>query len=278
MIGWRFMSKHHTSVATLAIVILVTVATLLLGVLGFTNYLLESRDAHAALESESSITANQLAAGLALPLWNFDRPQVDKIIESAMQAPDVYGVIVEQLDVSAPGGKAIHMKLRGSPGTSSATMPRGLIAQEREIQASGERLGSIKLFMTTRLVDQRLRRSLLLVAGRIILFDVILVASLYLLLRRTVLLPLRSVEQYASTVSSGAGDRPVLATRRFSGEIESLRLSIEKMITLLDDRYHALEKSQAMIKTILNSVPQAIFWKDRQSVYLGCNQVYATAV
>ncbi len=36
-----------------------------------------------------------------------------------------------------------------------------------------------------------------------------------------------------------------------------------------------VRKSEAMLSSILNSVPQSIFWKDRQSVYLGCNEVFA---
>jgi PAS domain S-box-containing protein len=37
----------------------------------------------------------------------------------------------------------------------------------------------------------------------------------------------------------------------------------------------ALRKSQKFIKTIINTVPLPLFWKDRQSVFLGCNQQLA---
>lgn len=36
-----------------------------------------------------------------------------------------------------------------------------------------------------------------------------------------------------------------------------------------------LSKHQHMLSHILNSIPQSIFWKDRNSVYLGCNEVFA---
>ena len=41
-----------------------------------------------------------------------------------------------------------------------------------------------------------------------------------------------------------------------------------------EERRH---RSEVMFSSILNSVPHAVFWKDRQSVYLGCNQVFARA-
>src|SRR6476619_1226262 len=108
------MLRKNTSVATLAIVTLVTVATLLLGILGIINYITDSREQRAALETEATTMANQLSAGLVLPLWNFDRPQIDRSLASALEVPDVYGVVVKQRDVSAPNGFAVHAKSRDS--------------------------------------------------------------------------------------------------------------------------------------------------------------------
>ncbi|WOD36970.1 PAS domain S-box protein [Nodosilinea sp. E11] len=39
----------------------------------------------------------------------------------------------------------------------------------------------------------------------------------------------------------------------------------------------ALQDSQQLLQTVLNTVPLSVFWKDRQSVILGCNQAFATA-
>ncbi len=36
-----------------------------------------------------------------------------------------------------------------------------------------------------------------------------------------------------------------------------------------------LRESQQMLQLVMNSIPQAVFWKDRNSVYLGCNLVFA---
>ena len=39
----------------------------------------------------------------------------------------------------------------------------------------------------------------------------------------------------------------------------------------------ALQRNRDMLKHILDTVPQSIFWKDVDGVYLGCNQVFAEA-
>jgi PAS domain S-box-containing protein len=40
----------------------------------------------------------------------------------------------------------------------------------------------------------------------------------------------------------------------------------------------ALRASQSMLQSVMENVPQGIFWKDRHSRYLGCNPVFARAV
>ena len=46
---------------------------------------------------------------------------------------------------------------------------------------------------------------------------------------------------------------------------------------LLEVSEEALRQSRDMRARILDTVPQSVFWKDRNSVYLGCNQVFARA-
>src|SRR5574341_1010572 len=38
-----------------------------------------------------------------------------------------------------------------------------------------------------------------------------------------------------------------------------------------------LRENRAMLAYILDTIPQSVFWKDRKSVYLGCNSVFAMA-
>lgn len=40
----------------------------------------------------------------------------------------------------------------------------------------------------------------------------------------------------------------------------------------------ALRESQQLLSIVMNTIPQGVFWKDRNSVYLGCNEVVAGAM
>ena len=58
----------------------------------------------------------------------------------------------------------------------------------------------------------------------------------------------------------------------------SCLLTITLDITKRRQAEDALRENRAMLQQILDTVPQAIFWKDQSSVYLGCNRVFAQAV
>src|SRR6185369_6742744 len=64
---------------------------------------------------------------------------------------------------------------------------------------------------------------------------------------RLVLRPLKAVERYAAAVRSGGGERGS-GERRFRGEIESLRESIETMVALLVKRYGELQRAEEQVR------------------------------
>ncbi len=98
-------------------------------------------------------------------------------------------------------------------------------------------------------------------------FVLILIASggLYFLLRIIILKPLRQVEQYAVAVSSsGTGESPALSGQ-FQGELQSVKISIEKMVGLLKSRYeelrqrtNQLQESEQKIQLLVQQTPLAI--------------------
>ncbi len=52
-------------------------------------------------------------------------------------------------------------------------------------------------------------------------------------------------------------------------------LSVRKDISDRKQTENALRESQVLLQTVLDAFPLCVFWKDRQSVLLGCNQLFA---
>ena len=55
-------------------------------------------------------------------------------------------------------------------------------------------------------------------------------------------------------------------------------VTIYKDVTKRMQAEEALRESETMFRQILDSVPQSLFWKDVNSVFLGCNQAFAQAL
>ena len=54
-------------------------------------------------------------------------------------------------------------------------------------------------------------------------------------------------------------------------------LSLVEDTTARQQAVEALQEKETFLQLILNNIPQSIFWKDRNSVYLGCNETFAQA-
>lgn len=62
-----------------------------------------------------------------------------------------------------------------------------------------------------------------------------------------------------------------LAKKQFALEVGNCKNSEAK------NPEEALRQSQEMLQSVIDNIPQLIFWKDRNSVFLGCNRLFATA-
>src|SRR6266545_3528115 len=69
---------------------------------------------------------------------------------------------------------------------------------------------------------------------------------------------------------------------RLSRSVETHDETVVKLQTLLceliDERMQVettARKQQAVLKSIINSIPYSVFWKDRQCIYRGCNERFA---
>src|SRR5205823_3891000 len=149
------------------------------------NYFSDLAALHAQVDGEAATMARQLAAGLALPLWNFDQPVVDQEMQNLMQIHEVAGVLVRQKDVGAAGGIAVHGRGRDEhwkvAAIDHAPSYERMVMKEQPIVLDGQELGSVQVFVTPVPAERALRRTLLSVSMRILLLDLLLIVILYFL-------------------------------------------------------------------------------------------------
>ena len=254
------MIPRRTSIAVLVVAILVVGATLWMGTFGWLSRRADREAGRRELAERTRLTADQLAVGLALPLWNFDRSQVDRVIESGLADREIESVVVRQRDVSAPGGETVLSRSRDAAGRVVERPARAAnpLSASRAVSAGGDTLGTVTVFATTRYLDERLARSLAALAWRIAAIDLVLVGTVFALLWFTVLAPLAWLERYALAASTGRSPSSGQPPRRFHGEIESLRDSTERTLELLERRLLALEAREQEVRQLNASLERRV--------------------
>jgi PAS domain S-box-containing protein len=248
------MSPRRASVAALVVVVLVTVATLLMATLGVFIYASNRERGQESLRHDLAVQADQLAIALALPVWNIDRAQIDRVLDAMEADASIAGVRVEAAAKTHARRRDEHQRLVPVAGTFPID---GLLEERRDITVSGETIGTLALYGTSRFLEQDLRAILRTIVGSILAVDVLLVLSAYLLLRRAVLKPLMDIERYAVAVSAAGDGRAgrLPASTGFARELESVRSSIEAMVDLLERRYEDVRASEKRYRDIVDFSP-----------------------
>jgi signal transduction histidine kinase len=238
---------RKSSISVIVTIALVAGTTLLLGMFGVFYYDALSKQAWTNLRSEVSVETDQLALSLALPVWNIDREQIDKMVENTMKHRDIYGV-----EVTAAG--KIHARVRNAEWgiekvEGVGQMPADVTSQG-VITFHGEMIGSIKVFAAPMFIEQDLRNTLISGIAAILLLDLLLILIISLLLWRIVLKPLKEVERYAVSVSSGIRGAETVGLGPFRGELEILKSSIEAMVETLRISMDQLRLLAARIESV----------------------------
>jgi len=256
------MARRKLSVAVIVAATLVTVTTLLFGVLATISYVSGHQREEERLRRGVAAQAEELAAALVLPVWNIDRAQIDKILDSQGQTPQVEAVIVEAAGRVQARVRDREGRFVASNGNVSSA---GLFAAERPITFSGERIGTVRLLATPRYITRQLRASLISMAMTTLVIDLLLILSVYLVLWRAVVRPLAGIEKYAAAVSSGSSDAAIARPRVFPKELAGVQSSIQTMVSLVEDRYRELQESGERFHSIFDAVNDAIVINDIDS-------------
>ncbi len=252
------MKAPGQPIARTIILSLLVATTLFLGAFGLRQYLIQGDLQRQELTHRLHTTAEQLTVSLALPLWTFDLDQVERIVESTLQNPEITGIQITE----ASSKRLLCARFMDERGIMSKTAPRDVspyLAVTREVRRGVDSLGQVEIYATTRLMEARLAQDLRRTGLAVLTLDGALVAVLYLLLRRRVISPLRAVERFAHEVSQGREEAAVTFQGAFPREIEHLRASIERMVSELHQRFTALRRAEERYRGLFENSLEGIF-------------------
>ncbi|MEM6449343.1 MAG: ATP-binding protein [Cyanobacteria bacterium P01_D01_bin.105] len=139
-----------------------------------------------------------------------------------------------------------------------------------------------------------LRRELRAQMISLVIFLSILIVTLgvvWYLTQSLVVRPTLTLNKAAKKLADGAWDEAIPTNRQdefgalarsFNDMAHQLKVSFQSLEDYsqnlelkVEERTQALQASKQLLDSVMNNIPQSIFWKDRESVYLGSNQSFA---
>ena len=257
-------------------VALTFVVTVLLLVFAVLFYQSEREQRWQQLHRSLSLSADQLAVAIELPLWNLDEKQMLAIMRSTLGKRE----LVASALTPGIGKEALALRRTAAGAFETLAAPpadAGLLVQRRAVTMGGQVIGSVAVYATPQLLHAQLRQRALAIGAMIVALDVILVACIWLLMWCLMLKPLRAIGQYAAGVKAGQSEAFGTPPKAwFLGELRTLYRAIRDMVALLDSRYRALQRSEERVQMATGAASIGIWdWNVTHGVLEWDEQMYA---
>ncbi|MEZ4528333.1 MAG: methyl-accepting chemotaxis protein [Desulfobacterales bacterium] len=186
---------------------IVLLSTAVLCAYGFYQYHSLERQKSGELDFVGESTVERLADSLAVPLWNLERQQVEKVVISEMKNPNIFAVAV-RVDKSIFEGK--KREKSGELVSFDQDISGDYVIREKNVQSSenvgmrsGETLGLVTVYVTKELMKAQLRREIINISAAVVLLDIALLLFITLALQKMLIRPVNRILLIANAVAAG---------------------------------------------------------------------------
>ena len=246
------------------------------------------RSLNARLQEVMASAVPVMADNIWLANWDMVR----------LQAEGIRGArTIRRVEVTVDGQKMIEI----GPESTNGDSPPLVSALTHRYKEQDVSLGSLALYGDEEQIRRQLLGEFFKALGMQVVIILIISSLLFLLFHRLVGRHLTAMAgQLRAFGQGGIKTRLALdkkpAGREEMDEIDQVVSSLNEMQQALQCTFEELRKTnedlaaenrerlliegelrenRSMLRNILDTVPQGIFWKDPEGVYLGCNQVFA---
>src|SRR5258706_14217351 len=148
------MPLRHRSLAAVVAATLVAVTTVLLGTYSILSYRSDAKRQRKALRDLVVVQADELSVALALPVWNIDRAQINRVIGAMARTKSVYGISVLAAGGAYGSVRDSHGELVPWNGSSALG---GMLVEERPIVFADNQIGTVRILVTPKFLQDDLR-------------------------------------------------------------------------------------------------------------------------
>ncbi|WP_052162286.1 hybrid sensor histidine kinase/response regulator [Aquabacterium sp. NJ1] len=239
------MKIRQLSIALFLIVGLVTVVTVFLSTFAAVVYHEEREQRWGQLHATLAANVDQQAAGLALPVWNMDETNIQAILHSGMIDREVYAIVVSTSEKPYGIVRDSGWHVVGLKGPVSDP---DLLAEERVVYHGKEPLGTVKVYVSGRFLQEDLNQRRSSIIAVIVALDITLVVALTVMLWFAMIQPIKRLQAHAASIGEGKSAAREPSDFLFFGELHALKRSIHDMSMMLANRFEALQSSENRLK------------------------------
>ncbi len=227
------VKRGRFSISQILLTVITLVSTCALGVTCGMSYLDTCKDWEHELRTQADLINSRLAQSLVGPMWNFEKDQATRMLQSEMQVQSVAGIVVKEADggifSSSSRGKNWEITSKAEWKTPSGTP----IVADASIVKDGKNLGVVSVYVTTHFLDERLNNQLVKTLVTVLISDLVLIVLVYLVLRSVLLVPLKQLQRYTQKVGEGDMEADVPLCQRCPEEVTRLEDFMVEMVNSL---------------------------------------------
>jgi len=215
------------------------------------------RNLHKKMENEAA----QLSASLSTALFNFDDETCQVIVQAALNKPEIIQITIRDLnEVYMSGGN------KGPDGKDKLVLV--------PIQFKTEKIGTLEIKVTTRLMEKRLVALKKGILWQILIIDLVMAFVLTLVLLLRFARPLKALEKGSERIAAGHLDYPIDVSRKdeigaLAANLLIMRDAVREKVSSLEAEIRRHEKTTVSLKTtkeyinnIINSMPSMLISLD----------------
>ena len=205
------------------------------------EYKQESDSSIKELNEFSHRTIVRMAENLVFPLWELDDEWVNKIIETEMLDKNIYALVVTGEGGLSEGKKRNR---QWQPVNVDRDIEGDYLVQSKEILRNGEKIGAVDLYVTTKFVEARLRKSIRNNILVTVLLVITITLSLLMALNKIIVFPLKDILLTVKAIAEGDYSRDVVIKQ--NDEIGMLADNFNAMKNNVHQREE--ERDKALVK------------------------------
>jgi methyl-accepting chemotaxis protein len=199
--------KFWNSISGRLNTLFVVIVTTLLVVSGGVNYAIDQSQMESRLDDETQALSQRLKHSLPPAIWNFDKGQIEQILEAEMASHTFNGILLSN------GKDFLAGRVRGADGKAKAAGPeakpmgdRVEVALTYNDSGKDKTVAQASIYVSRAGIESLQRASILRLVIQVLVLDVVIVLALSLSLSVVVLKPLKRLNDALHQIAEGDAD------------------------------------------------------------------------